>query len=137
MAEKQIIILKEINENLKELNQKIDQLIKLQQNSRSIPSGVSRLPGMILQPIDAIALLNLPDRLRKVASLMINLNRVTAEDVAKEMGVTRESAVVRLNELVRLGYLGKERGQKEKGESARKTYFYTIEQEENNSEDSD
>ncbi|MHA1145854.1 MAG: hypothetical protein ACTSRW_14025 [Candidatus Helarchaeota archaeon] len=138
MTGKDLEILTEINENLKILNKKIDRLIELQEKLRvNLTSSSGVLRTDLLKPIDAIDLLNLPDRLRKIASLMVEFNRATADQIASHESIksTRESASERLNELVTLGYLAKERGRKEDGENPRKTYFYTFTEKEEPEED--
>ena len=136
MNEESVAILNEINENLRKMNEKIDILIEIQEKSAA---SISRVPGIprtdLLKPIDSIDLLNLPDRLRKIAQIMVMRNRAAADEIAKEIKSTRESASERLNELVTLGYLAKERGKKQNNENARKTYFYTLEEDEEENEE--
>ena len=61
------------------------------------------------EALDVMTLLSLPDHLRKTATVASKLGRVTADDIA---GTTNRARAVEsgyLNQLVRMGYLKKER----------------------------
>ena len=67
--------------------------------------------------LDVMTLLSLPDHLRKTATAVCKLGKATADEVADETGRTRAMESAYLNQLVRMGYLKKER-------VGRKVYFY-------------
>jgi len=67
--------------------------------------------------LDVMTLLSLPDHLRKTATAVCKLGKATADEVADETGRTRAMESAYLNQLVRMGYLRKER-------VGRKVYFY-------------
>ena len=67
--------------------------------------------------LDVMTLLSLPDHLRKTATAVCKLGRATADEVADETGRTRAMESAYLNQLVRMGYLKKER-------VGRKVYFH-------------
>ncbi|MCD6248359.1 MAG: hypothetical protein J7J17_02800 [Hadesarchaea archaeon] len=73
-----------------------------------------------VEALDAIALLSLPDHLRKTALAMIKFGKAMAEDVAKETGRSRAIESAYLNQLVRMDYLSKKRVKK-------RVYFSTTE----------
>lgn len=100
-------LLKKMKESLEELNEKLDRLAEGQREilERVKPKGA---PIESL-PLDAAALLSLPDHLRKTAMAICALGEATAEDVAKETGRARAAESDYLNQLVALGYLKKER----------------------------
>jgi len=60
-------------------------------------------------PLDAMALLSLPDHLRKTALALGKLGEARAEDVARETGRERAVESSYLNQLVRMGYVKKKR----------------------------
>lgn len=55
--------------------------------------------------LDVMALLSLPDHLRKSALTIVKLGKAMAEDVAKETSRARAIESAYLNQLVRMGYL--------------------------------
>ena len=55
--------------------------------------------------LDVMALLSLPDHLRKSALTIVKLGKAMAEEVAKETGRARAIESAYLNQLVRMGYL--------------------------------
>lgn len=59
--------------------------------------------------IDASLLLRLPDHLRKTMMVLAKLVRARAEDIAKITGRARAVESSYLNQLVRMGYIKKER----------------------------
>ena len=119
---KVVSLLEEINKNLIELNEKINQLISLQgQKPAIVDSSAYPEPHGKLDPF---IILDLPKRLSRSANVMLKIGRATASDVASATRQTRESEVKHLNELVAMGYLGKERGDKDVGENPREVYFY-------------
>jgi len=67
--------------------------------------------------LDAKALLDLPDHLRKTMIVLLRLGRGTAEDVADQSGRARAVESAYLNQLLVMNYVKKER-------KGRKAYFY-------------
>jgi len=59
--------------------------------------------------LDVMSLLSLPDHLRKTATVLCSLGEATAEKVAERTGRARAVESSYLNQLVRMGYLKKER----------------------------
>jgi predicted transcriptional regulator len=59
--------------------------------------------------LDIMTLLSLPDHLRKSAMAIIKMEDAIAEDVAKETERSRAVESAYLNQLVRMGYLGRKR----------------------------
>ncbi|MDD5502327.1 MAG: helix-turn-helix domain-containing protein [Candidatus Thermoplasmatota archaeon] len=105
-------ILAEIRDILAGISAKLDKL--------SAGPEKKVISGEIL---DAATLLGLPDHLRRTAMAIHAVGRGTAEDVAKETGNSRSIESAYLNQLVRQGYVKRERG-KLKGEAPKKVYFY-------------
>ena len=109
--------LKEILEALRETNKKLERIAQtqtliLEYLSRSESEESKRLP------LDVDALLRLPDHLRKTAMAVGELGSATADQVAAQTGRTRAAESDYLNQLVKMGYLKKER----KG----RTVFFSI-----------
>jgi DNA-binding transcriptional ArsR family regulator len=109
--------LKEILEALKETNNKLEriahaQTLILESLKRSESEESKKLP------LDVDALLTLPDHLRKTAMAVGELGSATADQVATQTGRTRAAESDYLNQLVKMGYLKKER----KG----RTVFFSI-----------
>jgi len=102
---------------LKRLENKIDLLIdktKMRRQAKKREEAME--PGGAL---DIVTLLSFPDHLRKSAMTIMNLGQAMAEDVARETGRGRAIESAYLNQLVRMGYLKKER-------EGRRVYF-TVE----------
>jgi len=100
--------LKEILEALKETNNKLEriahaQTLILESLRRSESEESKKLP------LDVDALLTLPDHLRKTAMAVGELGSATADEVATQTGRTRAAESDYLNQLVKMGYLKKER----------------------------
>lgn len=64
-----------------------------------------------------VALLELPDHLRRTALVVIKRGRVTAEDVAKETSRARANESGNLNQLERMGYLKRHKEASSEGRS--------------------
>lgn len=62
-----------------------------------------------LETLDVMTLLSLPDHLRKTAYVICEKGKVTAEEIATDTGRARAVESGYLNQLVRMGYLKKER----------------------------
>jgi len=71
------------------------------------------------ETLDVMTLLSLPDHLRKTATAVCSLGRATAEEISKDTSRARAVESGYLNQLVRMGYLKKER----KG----RTVFFSVE----------
>lgn len=61
------------------------------------------------EPLDVMTLLSLPDHLRKTATVTSNLGKATAEEISEKTERARAVESGYLNQLVRMGYLKKER----------------------------
>lgn len=59
--------------------------------------------------LDVMSLLSLPDHLRKTATVLCSLGEAAADEVAERTGRARAVESSYLNQLVRMGYLKKER----------------------------
>jgi len=109
--------LKEILETLRETNKRLEriahaQTLILEYLERTKSEGTKQLP------LDVDALLTLPDHLRKTAMAVGELGSSTADEIANQTGRTRAAESDYLNQLVKMGYLKKER----KG----RTVFFSI-----------
>lgn len=71
---------------------------------------------MDFETLDVMTLLGLPDHLRKTASIICDKGRITARDVSDLTRRSRAAESGYLNQLVRMGYLRKDRG-------GRRVYF--------------
>jgi len=61
------------------------------------------------EPLDVMTLLSLPDHRRKTATVTSNLGKATAEEISEKTERARAVESGYLNQLVRMGYLKKER----------------------------
>ncbi len=104
-------VLDKIERQLKRLNKKVDLLIKSQ--SSTLKKSLIKEYGEFIEatdtPLDIVALLALPDHLRKTAMAMHELRKATAEMVSKKTGRRRATESASLNQLVRMQYLNKRR----------------------------
>jgi len=103
-------MLNEINEKLGRIANA--QILILEALKRSDSEESKKLP------LDVDALLTLPDHLRRTAMAVGELGSATADQVATQTGRTRAAESDYLNQLVKMGYLKKER----KG----RTVFFSI-----------
>lgn len=71
------------------------------------------------EPLDVMTLLSLPDHLRKTAMVTSKLGKATADEIAASTNRARAVESGYLNQLVRMGYLKKER-------SGRKVLFSVV-----------
>ena len=71
------------------------------------------------EPLDVMTLLSLPDHLRRTATIMSRLGKATADEIADATERARAVESGYLNQLVRMGYLKKER-------SGRRVLFSTV-----------
>jgi predicted transcriptional regulator len=93
-------ILKEISGGIRQLGNKLDRLIELQQGRSLKQSEI---------PLDVDSILSLPDHLTKTAMVIAKIKEGTALDVAKETGRARAAESDYLNQLVSMGYIKKRR----------------------------
>jgi hypothetical protein len=105
------------------LNQKLDCLVQvsseiLKVNKKLLQKNETKnsIANLHLEP-DAMSLLSLPSSLRKTVMVLYQLERATADDLARETGRLRAVESASANQLVRMGYLKKSR-------SGRDVYFY-------------
>lgn len=103
-------LLRQILETLEEIRDKLDKLGPEERKTAT-------------KPLDAVALLELPDHLRRTAMALHETGRATAERVAEKTGNSRSIESAYLNQLARSGYVRKERG-KQAGENTKKVYFF-------------
>lgn len=111
------------------LNQKLDCLVEvsseiLKVNKKLLQKNKPKnsIANLHLEP-DAMSLLSLPSSLRKTVMVLYQLERATADDLARETGRLRAVESASANQLVRMGYLKKSR-------SGRDVYFYIDSSEE-------
>jgi predicted transcriptional regulator len=111
LGKKHLAVLEKIKDSLEKLNEKMDVLIEIR---KTTDQEVPKLPDASL---DVIALLNLPDHLRKTAIAICRNTRATAEEIADITSRARAMESSYLNQLVTMGYIKKQR-------KGKKTYFY-------------
>ena len=102
------ITLDHIYQKLKQIDDKLDRLMQEETISNNDPN--------ILDSLDVMTLLSLPDHLRTSASTLFELKEATADEVSE---VTKKERAVEsnyLNQLVRMGHV-------EKFRKGRKVYF--------------
>ncbi|MCS7131736.1 MAG: helix-turn-helix domain-containing protein [Hadesarchaea archaeon] len=109
----------ELRKRLERIEKKLDFLLTGAERRRLPRKRAEGLEG-IGGVLDVMTLLSLPDHLRKTALALIKLGRGTAEDVAKETGRARAIESAYLNQLVRMGYLKRER-------EGKRVYFSALE----------
>ena len=102
------ITLDNIYRKLKLIENKLDQLIQKKTTSDIDPS--------MLDSLDVMTLLSLPDHLRTSAFTLFELKEATADEVSKVTNKERAVESNYLNQLVRMGYV-------EKFRTGRKVYF--------------
>jgi DNA-binding transcriptional ArsR family regulator len=101
-------LLHQIVEILREINDKMEKIAKAQ--SLLLESlSTSKSEESKKLPLDVDTLLSLPDHLRKTAIVVSDLGSVTADQVAAQTGRSRAAESDYLNQLVKMGYLKKER----------------------------
>src|SRR3990170_3372717 len=118
------ILLTRLVDELKLINQKLDSMIELNVKALETQAKLLRMASdkghfekeVKLEP-DVMALLSLPMSLRKTVIALYELERATADDLAKETKRLRAVESASANQLVRMGYLKKKR-------EGREVYFY-------------
>ncbi len=115
-----------IADELKQLNLKIDSVIKLTKEISCLQTEILRLlsKGTVADRSeedtvvpDAMALLSLPSSLRKTVLALYKLGEATAEELSAETNRQRAVESGYANQLTRLGYVKKKR-------EGRKVQFY-------------
>lgn len=104
----------ELKKWMKRIERKIDVIT---QDMRRLPPKMPEVKELG-ESLDVMALLSLPDHLRKSALSIIKLKKAMAEEVAKETGRARAIESAYLNQLVRMGYLKRVR-------KGKRVYFMT------------
>lgn len=102
-------VLSKISENIEQINVKLAKLSESREPIDEEKSG--------LKALDVMTLLSLPDHLRKTATILCNIGKATADQVAKESGRVRAIESSYLNQLVIMGHMNKIR-------EGRRVYFY-------------
>ena len=110
--------LEKLYEKLQQIDEKLDCL--LQERSQN-----NITDGDILESLDVMTLLSLPDHLRMSASTLFELEKATADNVSNVTGKERAVESNYLNQLVRMGHV-------EKFREGRKVYFRINERSEIN-----
>jgi DNA-binding MarR family transcriptional regulator len=120
---RQVKLLEDIAASLKDLNKRVQALVD--QQEKMLGHRVASTPKALSQeePLDAFALMELPDHLRRTALAMYQIKRGTAEEICEYTGNSRSIESAYLNQLHRQGYIQKERGKLD-GENTKKMYFY-------------
>ena len=106
-------VLDKINETLQKIDDKLGKLIESSESSEIEPDNKSQ----DLETLDVMALLSLPDHLRKTAMILNRLSEATASQVSRESGRARAIESGYLNQLVIMNYIRKKR-------RGRNVYFY-------------
>lgn len=106
---KLLAILKKIESQLKLLNEKVDLIVEAKSENLDKPRIQEGSLEKFNLPLDVVALLALPDHLRKTAVVMCDIQEATAEMVSEKTGRKRATESACLNQLVRMGYLRKKR----------------------------
>jgi uncharacterized membrane protein len=103
----------ELSKALKRIERKIDLLV----NGTEPKRPTKKRETVVAEGgLDVMTLLSFPDHLRKTAMTIMKLGRAMAKDVAKETRRARAIESAYLNQLVRMGYVKKER-------EGRRVYF--------------
>jgi hypothetical protein len=108
-SEEMLEYLRKICAEVVELNRKLDVILENLKKSSGL-SGPRLVQVADSEPLlDVPTLLTLTDHLRKTAMVMLELRKASAEMVAEKTGRRRATESDCLNQLVRMGYLKKER----------------------------
>jgi len=103
-----------VEERLKRIEEKLEALEKVLIRSNAKSPGKTATIS-----ISTKDLLALPDSLRKTMMTIQSLKEATTKEVAENTGRTRSVETIYLNQLVRIGYLTKQR-------RGRKIYFKVL-----------
>lgn len=102
--------LQRMQQNLEQINEKLDSLLSGQASHIRTNHAVREDPKLPEgSQLDVMTLLKLPDRLRKSVIAVSRLHEATAADVSKETGRERPIESFYLNQLVGMGYVRKRR----------------------------
>lgn len=104
------------------MNAKLDALLEVNKQLLKVNEVLLRSADKVPQSVqglepDVMAILNLPQALRKTIMVLYKLEKATADDLAKENNRLRAVESAAANELVRMGYIRKKR-------EGRDVYFY-------------
>ncbi|MEM2926406.1 MAG: helix-turn-helix domain-containing protein [Candidatus Bathyarchaeia archaeon] len=102
----------ELLDRIKEIERRLDKI------ERALRLGDYGLGDQRFQ-VDFGNVLELPDSLRRTFFALGGLGEATAEEVAERTGRTRSVETIYLNQLVRMGFLARER-------KGRKIYFKQV-----------
>ena len=105
--------LEEVVEVLRQVSSKID---RMNETLEKILRLLTEKGDAELKPLDAMTLVSLPDHLRQTVMVMLRVGEATAGEVAEKTGRARAVESGYLNQLVRMGLLGK-------GRRGRMVYF--------------
>lgn len=61
-----------------------------------------------LDPLDALSIIELPSELRKIALLLLQEKRLHAQKAAAEFGISEDAAKAQLEEILKIGKIGRE-----------------------------
>jgi hypothetical protein len=122
-------VLSQILQTLNQINNKLEETLEVNRQLLKTNEILTQrtektdLPTLTREPT-SMAMLNLPSALRKTIMVLYNLEKATADDLAKETKRLRAMESATANELVRMGYIKKKR-------EGREVYFYIETPEEN------
>ena len=116
------VLLKRIFDELNLVNKKLDAMIELYEkllkaHEKLFRRNQKRAFVDTKLELDTMTLLSLPMSLRKTVMALYKLEKATAEEIAKETKRLRAVESAAANQLVRMGYLKKNR-------KGRTVYFY-------------
>ncbi len=97
----------EERERLREIAGKARAALTLDRAIQEILEALRRIEGKIDRIAAPARAAALPDRLRRTMMTLIELGEASASQVAEKTGRTRVAESAALNELVRLGFVGK------------------------------
>ena len=101
-------VFREIVKMLKEINKKLERIAEVHTLILDALNR-SKLDVSKKMPLDVDALLSLSDHLRRTVMVVGELGSATADQTAAQTGRTRAAESDYLNQLVKMGYLRKER----------------------------
>ncbi len=107
----------EVLERIKKIEERLDNLERIMKNVEAFPTRESQ--KLSLKSINMKDLLALPTSLQKTMLTIQELEEATATRVAEETGRDRTVETIYLNQLMRLGFLTRER-------RGRKVYFKVL-----------
>jgi DNA-binding transcriptional ArsR family regulator len=101
----------DLSNRLQRIEEKINRLIKLLESfSQNIDTTGFRIKANDLAPSPiSLSLFRLPDAIRLTMFVIIRLKEATTSEVSRETGRSRSVESIHLNQLQRMGYIGKYR----------------------------